>query len=81
MALGRSNPRRFSYRNLLSSSVFPPLSLDLSCNPTSDPAPVPALAPALVAINELFKQFMKAYLELNQRPRQPLAECEQVLKA
>ena len=41
------------------------------------PAPVPASAP--VASEELFKKFMKAYLETNQGPRQP--ECEQNLKA
>ena len=64
-----------------------------SCNPTpgldSVPtlvsAPIPALIPTpasvLAAINDLFKQFMKAYLELNQRPRQPPAECKQPLKA
>ena len=52
-----------------------------SCNPTSGldlvpapvPAPVPALvpapAPALAATNDLFKQFMKAYLESNQKPK------------
>ena len=42
-------------------------------------APVPAPAPP--SSNELFRQFMRAYLELNQGPRQPLAECKRSLKA
>ena len=47
----------------------------LSCNPTLGPKLVPALIPSLVpalappSFNELFKQFMRAYLELNQGPR------------
>ena len=45
----------------------------------SAPAPVPNLAPA--PTNELFKKFMKAYLESNQGPRQPPMECKQPLKA
>ena len=60
-----------------------------SCNLTPGPdlvsamilAPVPTLTPALVAINELFKKFMKAYLETKQGPKQPPAEREQSLKA
>ena len=59
----------------------------LSCNPTPGPdlvpalisAPVPAPTPALVASEELFKKFMKVYLETNQRPRQP--ERKSTLKA
>ena len=62
-------------------------SLVLSYNPTSGPelvpalipAPVPTPTPAPVATNELFKKFMKAYLETNQGPRQP--ERKQTLKA
>ena len=45
------------------------------------PALVPTPATTLLFFNELFKQFMKAYLELNQRFRQPLAEREQFFKA
>ena len=49
-----------------------------SCNPTPGPDLVPAAVsaptPAPAATNDLFKQFMKAYLKLNQGPRQPLAE-------
>ena len=56
-----------SVRSSHSSST----SLALSCNPTLGPvlilAPVPA--PALPSSNKLFKQFMKAYLELNQGPK------------
>ena len=52
-------------------------SLAPSCNPTPDlilvpaliPALVPALAPILPSSNELFRQFMKVYLETNQRPK------------
>ena len=36
---------------------------------------------ALVPTDELFKQFIKAYLEINQEPRQPLIECKQLFKA
>ena len=59
----------------------------LSRNPTPGPDLVPALilvlipapTPAPVASDELFKKFMKAYLETNQGPKQP--EREQNLKA
>ena len=52
-------------------------SLALSCNPTPGPELVSALIPALVpaptlvpvATDELFKKFMKVYLEKNQGPR------------
>ena len=59
----------------------------LFCNPTPGPKLVPALnpapvpAPAPFSFNKLFKQFMRAYLESNQGPRQPLAERKQFLKA
>ena len=49
--------------------------------PTPVPAPVPTPAPAPATTDDLFKQFMKAYLELNQGLRQPPAEREQLLKA
>ena len=56
-----------------------------SCNPTLSPALVPALIPALaltpIPTKELFKRFMKAYLESNQGSRQPPVEREQTLKA
>ena len=57
-----------------------------SCNPTLGPklvlALILALIPALTPLfsNELFKQFMRAYLELNEEPKQPPAEREQFLK-
>ena len=59
-----------------------------SRNPTSGPALVPALIPASVpapapapgSFDELFRQFMKAYLE-SQKPSRPLAERERSLKA
>ena len=59
----------------------------LSHNPIPGPKLVPALIPAPVSApappssNELFKQFMKAYLKLNQGSGQPSVECEQSLKA
>ena len=52
----------------------------LSCHPTPGPTLIlvlnPAPTPTPASTNELFKKFIKAYLELNQRPRQPLAECK-----
>ena len=57
----------------------------LFCNPSPGPDQVPALVPALISApaptDKLFKKLMKAYLELNQGPRQPLAERERPLKA
>lgn len=58
-------------------STSPSLGLALSCNPTLDPIP----APALVAINELLKQFTKAYLKSNQRSSQLLTEHRRSFKA
>ena len=62
-----------------------------SCNPTLGPKLVPALIPTPVptpvpaptppSSDELFKQFMRAYLESNQRPKQPPAECKWSFKA
>ena len=67
----------FPRQNLPPGSVSPFLSPVPSCNPILAPALVPALAPASVpalipasvATNKLFKQFMKAYLEMNQGSR------------
>ena len=70
-------------------------SLALSRNPTlgpklvptlnpalnSAPVPAPVLAPALPTSDELFRQFMRAYLKSNQGPRPPLAERKRFLKA
>ena len=87
MAPGKSRPRHSLYWNLFPGSAFPFPSPALSCNPTPAPVPAPALAlplvpiPAPTATNELFKQFMKAYLETNQGPKQPPAERKQSLKA
>ena len=61
----------------------------LSCNPTPGPAlvlalifaPVSILAPALPSSNELFRKFIKSYLESNQGLKQPLAERKQFFKA
>ena len=44
-------------------------------------APVPASASVLPSFDELFKQFMKAYLESNQGPRQPQVKGKQSFKA
>ena len=74
-----------------SGSTFPALSH----NPTPGPKLVPALnfapvpapvlapvpAPALPSPDELFKQFMRAYLQLNQGLRQISAEFERSFKA
>ena len=49
--------------------------------PALNLAPVPAPTPAPVAFEELFQKFMKAYLEMNQGPRQPPEEREQTFKA
>ena len=57
-------------------SNTPTLSPAVSRTPT----PVPAPAPAPPSGDELFKQFMKAYLKSNQGPTQPLAERERPLK-
>ena len=64
-----------------SSSISSVPSRNLTLGPTLVPALIPALAPALIPTDELFKQFMKTYLKLNQRPRQPLAERKQIFKA
>ena len=70
-------------RGLYSDSTSPALF----CNPTPGPKLVFALNPASIPVpappssNELFKQFMRAYLESNQGPRQPLVERKQSLKA
>ena len=58
-----------------------------SHNPTPGPELVPALIPAPVPAptplfsDELFRQFMRVYLESNQGPRQPPVERERFLKA
>ena len=48
---------------------------------THSPAVSWAPTPALLFTNELFKRFMKAYLESNQGPSQPLEERKRPLKA
>ena len=53
------------------------LFLAISRTPTLVPAPTPALP----STNELFKQFIKTYLESNQGPSQPLVERKQLFKA
>lgn len=59
-------------------------SLALFHNPSLAPALVfalvPALAPAPISFNKLFKQFMIAYLEFNQRFIQSLIESKQHFK-
>ena len=47
--------------------------------PTLIPAPIPAPAPP--SFDELFKQFMRAYLESNQGASRPPAERKRSLKA
>ena len=48
---------------------------------THSPVVSRALTPTPPSTNELFKQFMKAYLESNQGSNQPLKERKQPLKA
>ena len=56
------------------------ISFAPSHHPTPGSILIPALNPApastLASTNELFKKFMKTYLESNQGPRQPPAECK-----
>ena len=74
-----------SVRGTHSGSTSPALSY----NPIPGPNLVLALIPTLVlaptpaptATDDLFKKFMKAYLETNQGPKQLLAEHEQSFKA
>ena len=74
-------PANGSYLGSTSFATSCNHTLGLALVPALIPTPVLALAPILLLFNELFKQFMKAYLELNQGPRQPPAECKQLLKA
>ena len=66
-----------------SGSISPALSRNPTPGPEQvlalNPAPVPAPAPP--SSDELFKQFMRAYLESNQGLRQPPAERERFHKA
>ena len=73
MAPGGSRPHHSSRQNL------PPTSASLSAGPALSRKPTPALAPlpapiptsilAPATTNELFKKFLKAYLETNQGSR------------
>ena len=54
-------------------------TLSLAVSWTLTPVSAPTFTP--LSTDELFKQFMKAYLESNQRPSQLLAERKQTLKA
>ena len=56
-------------------------TLSPAISQASTPAPTLALTPAPLSTNELFKQFMKAYLDSNQRLSQPPAERKRPLKA
>ena len=62
-------------------NFIPNPDLVLALVRTLVPAPVLAPTPAPAITNDLFKQFIKAYLESNQGPRQPLAERKKPLKA
>ena len=63
----------------LSRNPTPSTKLVSAMNHTPIPTPVPAPAP--LSSDELFKQFMRAYLESNQGPKQPPAERERSFKA
>ena len=67
-------------KGLYSSNTSPALFRHPSLGPTLVPTLNLALTPASAAINELFKKFMKTYLELNQGPKQLSAERKQPLK-
>ena len=73
------SPHSGSTSPALSRNPTPGPKLVLALNPALIPAPVPA--PALLSFEKLFKQFMRAYLESNQGPKQLPAEREQSLKA
>ena len=64
-------------RGLYSNSSSPALSHNSILGPALVSALISASVSALILINELFKQFIKTYLELNQRFKQPLAEHKQ----
>ena len=67
-----------SYKPNLGPDLVPALIPVLVPTPTPTPVPTPTFAP--VPTNKLFKKFMEAYLELNQGPRQLLAERKWTLK-
>ena len=97
MASRRSCLHYSSCQNLFLDSISLFLGPALSCNPILGPAAVLALAPTpiptsalalvpapaftLAATNDLFKQFIKAYLETNQGPRQSPVERKGLFKA
>ena len=64
-----------------SGSISPAPSRNPTPGPVQVPALIPALAPAPAPTDELFKKFMKAYLELNQGLKPPPAERERLFKA
>ena len=72
--LGNTSPTPFH-------NPTPGPALVFALIPTPVPAPVPTLTPVLSSSDELFRQFMKAYLKSNQDPRQPLAKRKQLFKA
>ena len=74
-------PHSGSTSPALSRNPTPGPELVPALNPALNPAPVPAPVPAPPASDELFRQFMRAYLESNQGPRPPPAERERFLKA
>ena len=85
----KSRPRCSSCQNLPPASLSPFPGPIPSRNPIPGlapvyiptPAPMPTQALSRAATNDLFKQFIKAYLGLNQEPRQPPAERKQTFKA
>ena len=64
-----------------SDSTSPALFRNPTLGPTLVPVLIPTLAPNPVSTNELFKEFMKAYLELNKEPRQSPVEYKQTFKS
>ena len=74
-------PHSGSTSSVPSRNLTPGPDLVPALVPALIPVLVPTSAPALAATNDLFRQFMKAYLKSNQRPRQPPAKREQPFKA
>ena len=72
-----------SVKSLHSGGISPAPSYNPTPGPKLVSALIPALfpAPALPSSNKLFKQFMRIYLELNQRPNRLPVERERSLKA
>ena len=75
------SPANASHLGSISLSPFCHPNLGSALIPTLIPAPVPTPAPPLPFFNELFRQFIKAYLETNQGYKKPPINRKQSFKA